>query len=136
MFFSFAKFSVALAVFGYSFTTAQQYAGDHVNTTLPDVPGSEIAFFKITDPTGKVKNNMTLINYMSLTSTNGRPVLSDIERAVIVVHGLDRDPETYESNVRPSCGVNKSIESSLMVPNRCSALFRKSPIRTSTLTPL
>lgn len=96
---SFSSGLVALAVSFCGLASAQQYAGDYVNTSLPFVPGSEITFFKITDPTGKITNNMTLINYMSFNSSNQRPITSNIERAVIVVHGLDRDPGTYESNV-------------------------------------
>lgn len=41
---------------------AQQYAGDVIPNTLPTVPGAEIAFFRINDPSGKNKN-LTLTNY-------------------------------------------------------------------------
>lgn len=78
---------------------AQQYAGDVINNTLPGVPGSEISYFKITDPAGKAKN-LTLINYMSLQQNpSARLVPSQVQRAIIVVHGLNRDPGTYMSNM-------------------------------------
>lgn len=83
-----------------SFSSAQQYAGDFVNNSLPQVPGAEITYFRIPDPAGK-NNNLTLINYYSWNSTGQRIVESKIQRAVIVIHGLNRDPGTYESNVCP-----------------------------------
>jgi len=42
------RFSAALAAIGASFfglSEAQQYMGDVINTTLPGVPGAEIAFW-------------------------------------------------------------------------------------------
>lgn len=42
---------------------------------------------------------MTLINYMSYGSNGKRLVGSKVQRAVIIVHGLNRDPGTYESNM-------------------------------------
>jgi len=49
------RFSATLAALGASFfglSGAQQYMGDVINTTLPGVPGAEIAFwyeFTVTD---------------------------------------------------------------------------------------
>lgn len=77
---------------------AQQYAGDFINNTLPVVPGSEIVYFRINDPKGK-NNNLTLTNYYSLQLNGQRLVPSQIQRAVIIIHGLDRDPGTYMSNM-------------------------------------
>lgn len=77
---------------------AQQYAGDVINNTLPSVPRSQLAYFRITDPAGK-NNNLTLINYYA-TQVNFQPVVpSALRRAVIVIHGLNRDPYTYISQV-------------------------------------
>lgn len=84
-------------------TFAQQFAGDYINNSLPYVPGSEIAFFKIKDnPSGTnaANNNLTLINYYSTTGTSGKRLdTSKIQRVVIFIHGLNRDPGTYMSNV-------------------------------------
>ena len=78
--------------------TAQQYAGDNITQTIESVPGSEIAYFKVKDPAGK-SAHLTLTNYYSLQANNARLVPSQLKRAVIVIHGLDRDPWTYMSNV-------------------------------------
>lgn len=78
---------------------AQQYAGDFINTTIQNVPGSEIAFFKIKDPKGS-NASLTLINYYShQVDTSKRLDPLEIERAVIVIHGDNRDPWTYMSNM-------------------------------------
>ena len=53
------------------FAAAQQYAGDKINNSLPYVPGSEIVYWRITDPAGK-NNNLTLTNYQSLQSSGAR----------------------------------------------------------------
>lgn len=83
-------------------TNSQQYAGEVIDTGLPNVPGSEIAFFKIPgvmDSNKRKAANLTLINYYSHGSNGKRLVESKIQRAVIIVHGLNRDPQTYESNM-------------------------------------
>ncbi|GHJ84917.1 hypothetical protein NliqN6_1319 [Naganishia liquefaciens] len=77
---------------------AQQYAGDVIPNSLPGVPGSELAYFRIADPKGK-NNALTLINYQSLQRDGTRLVPSKIQRAVIIIHGLNRDPGTYMSNM-------------------------------------
>ncbi|KAL0260501.1 hypothetical protein SLS55_004190 [Diplodia seriata] len=77
-------------------SNAQQYAGENITTSLPVVPGAEITYFNIKDTNRK---NTTLINYMSLNSTGQRPDPRALKRAVIVVHGLNRDPNTYMSNM-------------------------------------
>lgn len=81
---------------------AQQYAGDFINNSLPYVPGAEINYFKIKEPTGKVPKayNLTLINYQSLQANGQRLVPSQIQRAVVIIHGLQRDPGTYISNIQ------------------------------------
>jgi len=101
------RFSGTFAVLGAALTgltSAQQYAGEVINTTLPILPGSEIAFFKIPGVYDSKKlqgstPNLTLINYYSHGSNGKRLVESNIQRAVIVIHGLNRDPGTYQSNM-------------------------------------
>lgn len=78
--------------------TAQQYAGDVISAYLPTIQGAEVAFFRVPDPSG-VNNNLTLINYYSHGTDGKRIVESKIERAVIVLHGLLRDPWNYENDV-------------------------------------
>ncbi|KAL1297904.1 hypothetical protein AAFC00_006419 [Neodothiora populina] len=82
-------------------TIAQQYAGDVIPNSLPAVPGSEIAYFKIKEPTGKTPKayNLTLTNYQSLQANGKQLDPLQIQRAVIIVHGLQRDPGLYISNV-------------------------------------
>lgn len=77
---------------------AQQYAGDVIPNSLPSVPGAEIAYFRINDPSGK-NNNLTLINYYAHQLNGNRVVESDIKRAVVIIHGLNRDPGTYAANM-------------------------------------
>ncbi|KAK8172020.1 WSC domain-containing protein [Phyllosticta citrichinensis] len=88
----------AQALFGFAAVgNAQQYAGSNISSTLPLVPGTELAFFNIKSPKSQ---NTTLINYASLNSTNnGRPDPKKLKRAVIVLHGLNRDPQTYISQM-------------------------------------
>lgn len=104
------RFTATLAAFGaclFGLTGAQQYAGDYINNTLPGVPGSEIAYWKIMD--GKL-NNLTMINYINHGSDNKRLVPSKIKRAVVIIHGNDRDPGTYESNMLSALAQLKSSE--------------------------
>ena len=77
---------------------AQQYAGDVIPNSLPGVPGAEISYFRIKDASGK-NNNLTLTNYYTHQLNGQRTVNSDIKRAVIIIHGLNRDPGTYASNM-------------------------------------
>jgi len=60
---------------------------------VPSVPGSKVVYFKIADPSGSGAN-LTLTNYMSLNTSNGRVDGAKVKRAIIVIHGLDRDPGT------------------------------------------
>lgn len=99
------QFTSVLTALGALFAataSAQQFAGDVIDTNLPNVPGAEIAYFKIPgvqDSNSKKSANLTLINYMSYGSNGKRLVGSKVQRAVIIVHGLNRDPGTYESNM-------------------------------------
>lgn len=86
--FSFSSFA--------SLSLAQQYAGDIINNTLPAVAGSEIAFFKIRDSQNQTA---TLLNYYSLASNGAQINPANAKRAVIVIHGLLRDPYLYINNV-------------------------------------
>jgi pimeloyl-ACP methyl ester carboxylesterase len=88
---SFAAFR-SLALFGAS-ALAQQYAGETIPNTLPAVYGAELAYFRISDPAGA--NTATLLNYQSLGSDGQRLKESNIERAVIIIHGQLRDANDY-----------------------------------------
>ena len=90
-------FCIALAILPWP-SLAQQYTGDVIPNSLPGVPGSELLYFRITDPKGK-NNNLTLINYQNLQLDGSRLVPSKLQRAVIIIHGLNRDPGTYMSNM-------------------------------------
>lgn len=94
-------------------SSAQQYAGDVIPNSLPGLSDGEIAYFRIKDPAGK-NNNLTLINYINHNRQGNRLVDSELQRAIIVIHGLNRDPGTYEVNMLsamsqldPSLGINK-----------------------------
>ncbi|KAI4843157.1 hypothetical protein E4T44_06211, partial [Aureobasidium sp. EXF-8845] len=79
--------------------SAQQYLGDVIpNATYPGVPGSELVYFRVKDPAG-ANNNLTLVNYQSLGSNGKRIDASKVKRAVIIIHGLNRDAGTYMSNM-------------------------------------
>lgn len=90
-------FQTAIAAFALG-AAAQQYAGDIISANLPTIAGTEVAFFKIPDTTG-VNNNLTLINYYSHGSAGGRIVESNVQRVLITVHGLQRDPWNYINDV-------------------------------------
>ncbi|KAM0714477.1 hypothetical protein Q7P37_010264 [Cladosporium fusiforme] len=87
----------ALVAFFVASASSQQYVGEVIDTTLPNVPGSEITFFNIPR---KGTQKHTLINYYSHGKDGKRLVESKVQRAVIVVHGLNRDPGTYQSNMQ------------------------------------
>ena len=92
---------VALLAFVFAYAlpaSAQQYLGDVIPNSLPGVPGSEITYFRIKDTLNKNKN-LTLINYYSHQLDDQRIVESQIQRAVVIIHGMNRDPGTYESNM-------------------------------------
>lgn len=85
------------AAFAASFSAtvqAQQYSGDVIPNSLPNVPGSEATYFRIADPLKK-NNNLTLTNYYSYGQNNKRIVEANVQRAVVMIHGLNRDPGTY-----------------------------------------
>ncbi|KAF2239090.1 hypothetical protein EV356DRAFT_523854 [Viridothelium virens] len=76
--------------------SAQNYVGTQINNSLPFVPGSEITYFNVISSSGL---NLTLTNYMSLNSSGKRFDPTKIQRAVIIIHGLQRDPGTYMANI-------------------------------------
>lgn len=92
---SFTILATLVALFAAS-ASSQQYAGELIENSLPNVPGSEVAFFNIPR---KGTQKHTLINYYSHGKDGKRLVESKVQRAVIVVHGLNRDPMTYQSNM-------------------------------------
>lgn len=77
---------------------AQQYQGNSIAGALPVVPGAEVAFFKIGDPSG-FNDELTLVNYYSHGTDGNRIVESKIQRVVIVIPGLLRDCNNYENDV-------------------------------------
>ncbi|RDW69904.1 hypothetical protein BP5796_08301 [Coleophoma crateriformis] len=86
-----------LLLLAFSWLAAgQQYLGNTITNSLPSVPGSEIAYWKITD---KKNRNFTLINYFSNDGNGNRLATGNVKRAVVVLHGLGRDPGTYMSNM-------------------------------------
>lgn len=89
---------LSLLTLTLTLTSAQQYFGDTIPNTLPSVPGAEIAYFRIADPAGKNKK-LTLTNYYSHGKSNKRLVESNVQRAVVIIHGLNRDPGTYMANM-------------------------------------
>lgn len=84
-----------------SFSLAQQYAGDKINNTLPAVAGSELTFFKIHDSKNQTA---TLLNYYSLGANGAQINPANVKRAVIIIHGLLRDPYLYINNVMQALG--------------------------------
>jgi hypothetical protein len=96
---SFWKTLVVLSALLLENVSAQQYLGDVIpNATYPTIPGSELLYFRVKDPAG-ANNNLTLVNYQSLGSNGKRVDPNKIKRAVIIIHGLNRDAGTYMSNV-------------------------------------
>ena len=93
------RFAATLAAFGaslFSVSNAQEYAGDKIATNLGFVPGAEITYWKIKDGG---KNNLTLLNYINLQRNGSRLDPLKVKRAVVIIHGLNRDPGTYEANM-------------------------------------
>lgn len=81
-----------------------QYAGTpFTNSLAPTHDRSEIAYFKIRDPSGvhvcttDTAGDLSLLTFQSLNTTGGRPVAADLKRAVIVIHGARNDPWNYHA---------------------------------------
>jgi hypothetical protein len=75
---------------------AQQYAGQPIPNSLPAVPGAELTFFNVRDGFGR---NNTLINYYSAPGGK-RPDNSRIQRAVVVLPGMNRNANGYFTSIR------------------------------------
>jgi len=78
------------------FVSTQQFQGKVIPNSLPTVGGSEITYWNIVDKKGR---NMTLTNYFSQNENGQRLKTSDVKRAVVIIHGLQRDPGTYMANI-------------------------------------
>lgn len=98
--------SLSLPVLGAALTAAQQYAGDVISGSLPTVANAQVNFWRIPNPNGPGHNdNLTLINYENLGTNGQRIVPSNIQRAVIVIHGLLRDPWNYQNDAQNALNV-------------------------------
>lgn len=90
---------------GVRWVVAQQYQGEEIPNDLPPIEQAELTYFRIKNPKYDPYNSSTgeeyysATNYANLRKDNQRHDPSDIRRAVIVVHGKHRDPETYETNM-------------------------------------
>lgn len=99
--------SCLLAFFSLS-ASAQQYAGDTISGTLPGQDGSEVAYFRISDPSG-ANDQLTLVNYYSHASNGQRIQESAVERAVIMMSGMNRNAGDYQGYVSiPALVIAKS----------------------------
>jgi hypothetical protein len=75
---------------------AQQYAGQTIPNSLPGVNGGQLSFFNIFDANG---GRTTLLNYFS--TAGGKPLnQTKVKRAIITLHGLNRDGWDYFDHVR------------------------------------
>jgi hypothetical protein len=61
---------------------------------VPLIGGAELSYFNIKDPSGTNDVKLTFTNYMSLNKKKERVDGPNVKRAVIVIHGLNRDPGT------------------------------------------
>lgn len=80
---------------------------------MPSVPGSQVTFWNIVYAHS---NNASLLNYM-IYPNNQQQDPSQVQRAVIVVYGLDRDPETYMSNTLNPLGTATQANSDVNANN-------------------
>jgi len=80
----------------FSVVYAQQDAGQAVTNSLPIVPGATTKYFNIKANDG---SDLTLVNYFSWNEDYTEQDKSLIKRAVIVVHGQDNDPQSYEDAI-------------------------------------
>lgn len=97
---------VALAQCDEGEVTPGQYTGTAIENSLPVTHvNQEVTYFKVRDPSGEHictdddDGDFSLINYASLNSTRQRPPNNAIQRAIIVCHGLRRDPQNYHAGM-------------------------------------
>jgi hypothetical protein len=74
---------------------AQQFAGEVIPNSLATATGAQIAFFNVRDANGK---NTTLINYYSFPGGKKQDQ-TKVKRAIIVLHGRNRNAWDYFGNV-------------------------------------
>ncbi|KAI0203467.1 WSC domain-containing protein [Astrocystis sublimbata] len=82
---------------------AQQYQGTPYDNQMSNVPGSEKVFWKITDKKGRT---FSQLNYFSQNGNGQKLKTPDVKRVVLIVHGLNRDPDTYMSNALSALSQN------------------------------
>jgi hypothetical protein len=82
-------------VFLLTTAIAQQFAGEVIPNSLPAATGAQIAFFNVRDADGK---NTTLINYYSFPGGKQQDQ-TKVKRAVVVLHGMQRNAWDYFGNV-------------------------------------
>jgi hypothetical protein len=75
---------------------AQQYAGQNIANSLPKVTNGNVSFFNVFDATG---GRTTLINYYS-TPNGVRQDQTKVQRAIIILSGLNRDGWNYFNDLR------------------------------------
>ncbi|KAF8868085.1 hypothetical protein CPB85DRAFT_1448932 [Mucidula mucida] len=73
----------------------QQYAGETIPNSLPSAVGAEKAFFNVFDSSGR---RTTLINHFSFPG-GARQNKTRVQRAVIILHGANRDSNNYFTNL-------------------------------------
>jgi hypothetical protein len=96
---------------------AQQYAGQTIPNSLPTVNGGNVSFFNILDANGA---GTTLINYYS-TPGGRRPDQTKVQRAIIIIPGLNRDGWKYFGDVYSKIAAAAAINS--QVSEQTVAIF-------------
>jgi hypothetical protein len=88
--------SFALSQLVSQLARAQQYVGQTIPNSLPGVTDGAVSFFQIIDPNGGPSS--TLINYFS--APGGQQIdTTQVQRAIVVLHGANRDPYNYFNDV-------------------------------------
>jgi hypothetical protein len=91
---------------------AQQYLGRTIPNSLPAAPkGSELTFFNIRDLQAGLPN-ATLINYYSLPGGQ-RQNQTKVQRAVILIHGQLRNPESFWDNTHDAMALATKLNPSV-----------------------
>ncbi|KAI0146251.1 hypothetical protein GGR57DRAFT_506543 [Xylariaceae sp. FL1272] len=78
----------------------QQFEGDVIPNSLPDIAGAEKAYWKMNDVENG--NYSTLITHSTLNSQDERHDPANIKRLIVVVSGLGRDGWLYVTSVLSS----------------------------------